>query len=111
MVEPSGNAKHLRDMVEQFFIQAVLAGNLARNFNVSLSGKSQQQVEFLEDKANLLLAHFRSLRVRKPGKIRAVNGHPAGGRMREPPENIEESRFAAAGRTDDGDKFALLDTE
>ncbi len=77
MVKPPGDPSICVTCSKSVLVQAVLAGNLARNFNVALGGKRRQQVEFLEDEANLLLAHLRALRIRQLGKIRAVDRHAA----------------------------------
>src|SRR4051812_29791413 len=101
MIKPPGDSQHLRDLLEQFSVYAVLAGNLARNLNVSLGSQRGEQIEFLEDKADLLLAHFCALRVRKLSKIFAIDCHAAGGGPRKPAQNIKESRFSTSRRADD----------
>jgi len=108
MVEPSGNSQHLRYSVKQRFVQAVFACNLTGNFNIALGRERWQKVEFLEDEANLLFAHFRALRVRHPGKICPVNGDSSGGRSRESAQNIEQRGFTAAGRAHNTDELTLL---
>src|SRR6267154_4431001 len=111
VIKPPGNTQHLRYLLEQLLVEAVFAGDLACDLNVSFSGQCGQQVELLEDEADLLFSHFRALRIRKLGKIRAINGHTARCRAGKAAENIKEGRLAAARRTDDGYKFALLHTK
>src|SRR5882672_12044634 len=108
MVKTSGDPQHLRDLVKKSFVQAVSACDLAGNLNIALRGERGQKVEFLEDETDFLFAHFRALRVRELGKIGAINQHATGGGTRESAKNIEQSRFAAAGRANNADKLALL---
>src|SRR5579859_2170339 len=109
MVEASGNTQHACDLLEEIAISmAILAGDLAGNFDVAACRERRQQIEFLEDKADLALAHVRALRVRHAGKVVAIDQDPPGVSLCKTAQDVKQRRFAAARRTDDAYKFSAL---
>src|ERR1051326_8008678 len=108
MIEPSGDPQHAGDALKERLIQAVFAGNFPRDLNIALGAQCGQQVELLENEANLLLAHRRALSIRKLGKVSAIDHHMARGCAREPAKNVKQSGLAASRWADNTDKLAFL---
>src|SRR6266700_470026 len=108
MIKPSRDAQHLRNALVALLVHAVSAGDLAGDLNVALGGKRGQQIEFLEDETDLVLAHLRALPVRELGKIRAIDGDATGGGAGQSAEDVKQSRFAAAGWANNADKLAFF---
>src|SRR5438874_8748955 len=82
---------------------AIFAGDVAGDINVRARIEGRQQIELLEYEPNLALAHGRALGVRQFREIVAINHDPARIRTGQATEQVEESRFAAAGRSHDTD--------
>ena len=110
-MQPLGQAEQVGDAVEVRGIAVAVAGDFLGHQDVRAGVERGQQVEFLEDEADLALAHAGAFRVGERGQVVAVEHHAAAIGTREPAQKIEESRLAAAGRADDADELALLHAE
>src|SRR5205807_6332272 len=73
--------------------------------------QSWQQVELLENKAELLAAQVGSSAIAELARIDPVEQHPPAGRPQEQAQQIEGGRLAAPRPADDGDEVAGLDGE
>lgn len=114
MIETAGDAQISGEVVKQgaikrLFVLRAKICNVMRDLNVAESRQRWKEIEPLEDEADPCAAHLRALRVRELGKVRAVNGDVAGGRIGEAAEDVEEGRLARSRRADDGDELARLD--
>ena len=89
----------------------VYAGDVARDLDVAFGGQRGQQVEFLKDEADFRAPQAGAVGVGQLGEVDAVDDDAAGVGVREPAENVEQGRLAAARRADDGDELTLLDFE
>src|SRR3546814_9892903 len=68
----------------------------------------RDQVEALEDEADLLVAQLAALVVRQALDVLAVEREFAAGEGLQQPGDVEEGGLAGTGRTCDGDEFAFL---
>src|SRR3546814_6099901 len=68
----------------------------------------RDQVEALEDEADLLVAQLAALVVRQALDVFAVEGELAAGEGLQQPGDVEEGGLAGTGRTGDGDELAFL---
>src|SRR5258707_354166 len=71
----------------------------------------RQQVEELEDEADLVAADSREVVVGQPGERFAVDADLAGRGTVEAADQIEERRLAGAGRSDNREHLAARDRE
>src|SRR5579871_1562303 len=109
MLQPSGNAKHLRDLGEELAIIAVApTADLSRYLNIVARIERRQKIELLKNEANLLLAHLRTLPIGQGCKIRTIDQHATGSSAREAAHDVKKGRFSAARRSNDTDKFSTL---
>ena len=90
--------------------RAALALHLERVRDVLGSGAARQQLEVLEDAADVA-AQQRHLAVLEPRQVAAADEDPAGGRLDLLQQQLDERRLAGAGRADDEDELALVDHE
>src|SRR5437899_2316551 len=111
MIQPPGNAQHLRDLFQIGAIQTVDTGNFMRDGDVAGGVERGQKIEFLKDKSNAAPAQASALGVGKAREVSAFNHHAAGGRASESAEDIEEGGLATARWTHDADELAGLDRE
>ena len=84
---------------------------MQRQADVFEARQGRQQVEELEDEADLVAPHARQLIVGQAGERFAVDADLAGGRAVEAADQIEQRRLAGAGRADDRDHLAARDGE
>jgi hypothetical protein len=87
----------------------LLAGDRQRQDDVLLGRQHGQQVEELEDEADVLAAKPRQGRVVEAGDFRAGDRHAAAGRPIEPREDVHQGRLARAGRPHHGGQLAVID--
>ena len=87
------------------------AGVLQRQLDVRLRARAGEQVEALEDEADVAVAHLGALVVGERRDVAA--GEPVGARRGaiEAAEDVQQRRFSAARWPDDRDGFALSDPE
>lgn len=83
------------------------AGEHEGQIDVVAQGKGIQQVELLEDKAQMLAAEGRKLLFRHGVQVASAKEHLTSGGLVEPGENVEQRRLARAGFAHDGDKLAF----
>src|SRR5690348_13505225 len=103
------NAQHLYDALKELvFFFGVGSCNVFGDGDIGVSVQGRQQVELLENEADLALAHLGSLSVREPGEVLAVNHHPAGIGVGQAAQEVKQGGFAAARRAHNGHEFALL---
>ncbi len=76
------------------------------NFDVFLRGQGRDQVEGLEDHANLAVAHHCQFAFAHARDIDAVDQHLPGGWIVETGDDAQQGTFAGTGRPHDGDKLA-----
>src|SRR5438067_1558208 len=75
---------------------------------VALGGERREEVEALEDEADLAAAYVGAARVRGGREVFVVNHNPPRSRREQPAEEVQHRRLAAARRPHDGDELALL---
>src|SRR6266850_1160600 len=90
MVKPPGEAKHLRDDIETVRVKAV-AMNELRDGDVALCRKGREQIEALEDEADLVAAQFGARCVTQGRQIIAVYQDLPTGRLRQPADDDRKS--------------------
>ena len=105
-----GETRLLEQLVKPFSIR-LLARDREWQHDVLFGGEHRQQVEELEDKADVLPAQARQLAVVERGDLGAGDLDRALGRLVEPGEDVHERRLAGARRAHHGDELARLDTE
>src|SRR5258706_291247 len=81
------------------------------DFDVAHGGEGGEEVEALEDEADLGAAHFGAFGVGEFGEVGAVDEDRAGGGVGEAAEDVEKGGFSGAGRAYDGDELAGGDGE
>src|SRR6185436_3354808 len=87
------------------------AAQVQRQPHVLQRAQRRQQVEELEDEADLVAADAGQLVVAEAGERLAVDAHLAGGRAIEPADQVQQRRFAGARRSNDRDHLAARDGE
>src|SRR5262249_16657163 len=85
------------------------ATDFHRHRDVLVRSQRRNQVEELEDEADLLAAQSRQAVLVEPRDVHVVDEHRAGRGGREPGDQPEQGRLAAARRPDDGDEPAARD--
>src|SRR5438067_8296930 len=111
-MESSFEAQQLDDLVEVRPIHVtILAADFMRDGDVSHRVKRGQQIELLKHEADLALAQSRALGIRELCEIHIVDENASAAGARKPAQNVEQGRFAAAGRTHNADEFAAIHTE
>ena len=108
--EPVGEADALGEAVEPPCL-GLLAGDREREQHVLLSRQHREQVEELEDEADVLAPQFRQIVVAELRDLRAGDRDVAGGRLVEPGEDVHQRRLARAGRPHHGRHLARLDLD
>jgi hypothetical protein len=116
VVETSIDTEHLGEVlqkgaVEFLLVRSAEVGDVMGYFNVAHGGERGQQVEALEDEADLGAAGLGAFCVGEGGEVDAVDQHRAAGGAGETAKDVEEGGFAGAGGTDDGDELAWCDGE
>ena len=91
--------------------RSAVTRDFLRHRDVRTRVESGQQVELLEHKADLALAHASAFGVGERGQIVAVEHDAAAVGAREPAQQIKECGFAAARGAHDADELALLHAE
>src|SRR5207245_9402099 len=74
-------------------------------------GKVWQQVEELEDEANVVAAEPGQPRLTELAEVRAAHGDPTRRRPVEPGDHVEQGGLAAARRSHDRGELTLLDAD
>ena len=85
------------------------AAQVQRQADVLEARQRRQQVEELEDEADLVAPHARQLVVGQAGERFAVDADLAGRRAIEAADRVEQRRLAGAGRADDRHHLAAGD--
>src|SRR5262245_44633600 len=85
------------------------AGNRQRQDQVLLGRQDGQQVEELEDEAELVAAQLRQVSVVELGDVGPVDQDPATGRAIEPGEHMEQGGLPRAGRAHDRREAVALE--
>src|SRR5215203_1151383 len=86
----------------------IAAGDRERQHQVLLGGEDRQQVEELEDEAELVAAQLGQLAVVEAGDVDSIEFDLARGRLVEPGEDVHQGRLAGArGAHDRGEAVAL----
>ena len=86
-------------------------GKLQRHRNVFQRGHVGDQMEGLEDDANVAAAKIRQRILAKPMQGRAVDMDFAGIEPFQPGQHHQQRRFSRSRRPDDADGFTRIDTE
>ena len=100
MVEPVADPDRGDQAVEQRLV-GVAAGELQRQEDVLARVEDRQQVEELEDEADVVAAQLGELAVVEPGEVDAVDHDRARGRAVEAGEDVHQRRLARARRAHD----------
>ena len=82
-----------------------------RQLDVVERRRPRQQVEPLEDEADLLVADDRQLVLRHPGDVLAVEEVLPARRPIQAPDDVHEGRLAGSRRARDADELAAVDVE
>jgi hypothetical protein len=85
--------------------------NMLGDGDVAESVERRQQVKSLEHKTNFMPPQPGTLRIAHGGDIVSVDEHPSFGRLSQPPNHIEQSRFTASGRAHDSNEFGRQNVE
>ncbi len=88
---------------------AVANVDLFGELKVTVSRQRREKIKSLKDKADLSASDIGPLGVRDLGEILAVDQYAAARRTQQSTEQMQQRRFAAAGRPHDGDEFAFFD--
>jgi hypothetical protein len=88
-----------------------VAMHVQRRFNVFLRRKRGDQVERLEDDADLVVADTRQLRLAQLGDVHAVNDDLPRCRGVQPGDDAQQRRFARSGRPRERDPRAAQHVE
>ena len=107
---PVGEPHLLEQLVEPGLV-GLLAGDRERQDDVLLGVEHRQEVEELEDEADVLAPQLRQLRVVEPRDLGAGDLHRARGRLVEAREDVHQGRLAGARRAHDRDELAGADVE
>ena len=99
--------KELRDSGVQFRLVDVMESSKNRKEDVLFRRQRRNQVEGLEDDADVLATEQRQLVVVEGGEIRAVDDDVAGCRLRKSCDEMEKRGLAGATGAHDGEKLAL----
>ena len=89
----------------------LLAGNRQRQEDVLLRRQHREQVEELEDEADVLTAQLRDLGVAEAAELCARDPDRSGGRAVERGHDVHQRRLARARRAHDRGQLALLNVE
>ena len=100
-----------RGLSSSRLVDGAEVGDVVGDLDVAHGGERGQQVEALEDEADLGAAHFGAFGIGEFGEVDAVDEDGAGGGAGEAAEDVEERGFAGAGGADDGDELAGGDGE
>src|SRR6187402_1366356 len=96
------------DQLVDPLLVGLAAGDRERQHQVLLGGEDREQVEELEDEAELVAAQLGQLAVVEAGDVNAVELDPAGGWLVEAGEDVHQGRLAGARRAHDrGEAVAL----
>src|SRR5579883_76341 len=88
-----------------------MLADIERHLDILLGGERRDEVEGLEDHANLLVPDGRQFALAHAGDVHPIHEDlPAGGIIQSS-DDAEQGRFARARGTDDGDEFAMLDPQ
>lgn len=101
--------KELRDSGIQLCFVDVMESSKDGKKDVLLCRQRRNQIERLEDHADVLSSEQRQLMVVERGEIRAVDNDVAGCRLRKSRNEMEKRGLAGAAWTHDGEKLALRD--
>ena len=82
-----------------------------RQLDVLHGGSAGEEIEALEDEADLGVANHRALVAVEGRDVDAVEVVGAGGRAVEASQDVHQRRLAGAGRSHDGHELAGLDVE
>ena len=97
MFEAALDVEKAGQVVEQLGVEGLAAGgDFVGELDVVVGGDGGEQVEALEDEADLGAAEFGALRVREAGEVLALDGEGTGGGLGEAAEDVEERRFTGA---------------
>ena len=99
----------MRDQLVEPLPVGLAAGDRERQDQVLLGGEHRQQVEELEDEAELVAAQLGQRAVVEPGDLDAVELDRAGGRLVEPGEDVHQGRLARARGSHDRREAAALE--
>ena len=105
-----GQADALDDGVRPVLVD-LAAGELEREEDVLLRGEHGEEVEELEDEADVLAPELRQLGVAELGDGRPVDLDVALGGTVEAGEDVHEGRLAGARGPHDGGELAALDVQ
>src|SRR5271166_1893767 len=110
MIEPLVDAQQFSDAMNTLALCRVIrfARDIARDLDVAFRGKRRQEVEFLKNEADFAAAKTGARAIGELGEVDAVDHHPSRVGVRQATKNVEERRFAAARRADDGNELASL---
>src|ERR1700722_2144602 len=102
MMEAALNAEHLGEVIEERTVElgfgrCAKVGNIVGDLDIAHGRKRRQEVEPLEDKANLCAPHLRAFRIGELGEVDAVDQHRSSGGSGEAAEDVEEGRFSRTG--------------
>src|SRR6185437_2387210 len=103
----------MRELIKQrpvdLFLGRTEVGDIMGDLDIVHSRKRRQQVEALEDEADLGATHLRALAVVERGKVYSVDTYRAAARVGKAAQDVKECGLARARRSYDGHELAWLD--
>ena len=101
MGEPFAQTHALQER-DRLVTDLVAAAQFQRNHHILQSGQSRNELKRLKNETDLFISQAGATILVQPAKVNAVDAHFTGSRLIESGAQAEQSRFAAAGRPDDG---------
>src|SRR6266851_6601604 len=108
VVQAALEAQHLGNDVETVGVEAIAVNEL-RDGDVAFGGQGGQQIEALEDEANLVAAELGTRRVTELGQIVAVHQHAAAGGLGQSADDVKKRGLSAAGGPHDRNRLSRQD--
>ena len=108
MVQTLLQSKRFDQQVEPLAVR-LLAGKGKRHDDVLFGGEHRQQVEALEDEADLVTAQQCQLVIVHTGQVLAIEHDVAAGGRVKAGQSVHQRGFAGAGRSHDGGEPALFE--
>src|SRR3954453_5437566 len=107
MPDPIRQSQRGNDLLEARLVQAAPVEEQWQG-DVLIHVEDGDQVVELVDEADLPAAEDGQFVVVETEDVRTIHQYLAGGGRVHPTQDVQQSRFARAGRTDDGDELTLF---
>src|SRR5579862_8919842 len=94
VIQPLGDSQQLQDLLEPRILPAILAGNVARDFDVVGGAQGRQQVVLLEYKTDLGLAERSAPGIGHVRQVLAIDRHASRSRRGQSADDVKQRGFA-----------------